>query len=426
MKIVTGSLGEPHVTSAQAGDMHEGIFGRGTYVLDVGSCFSATRQANDILRISDGSVIFEGRHGIIERGETEDVVISLGTSGFSRYSYIMVRYTNAGGVESMGFSVIDGTEVASGTPPLPTYTANSIREGNTEAQTPLYKVLIENQGIKNFELVPRIVPSLNTATKVTPSYTSGVKLATVTSGDVRYDIYEPKPSYTAVASSGTKLGTLSVDGSSFNIYKYATTWSGSYTSGTKLGTLSADNKTFTIYKPATTYTTAVESANGTKIGTLKADGASTVVYAPKVVVTPSHTSGTKIGTVLVGATSKALYHPNASYITSETTSGSWRIRKWSNNRVECWGSFLVKTTAQGTALGNAYYWDTGGKYLFPNNLFASAPIVLITPHTNNGGLFAITTHQHAADGVAFYTWAPHQKGGIDLNVHIYALGVLKT
>lgn len=141
MKIITGYRDEPHVSSQQERDTNIGIFGGGTYILEVGSEMAATVISANEVDIADGILVAEGCTAAILRGTSEAMAIDNGTQGMLRTDLIVARYTMDSGtaIEDMQLEVIKGTPVASN-PATPSYTTGSIAAGDTTVDFPLYEV----------------------------------------------------------------------------------------------------------------------------------------------------------------------------------------------------------------------------------------------------------------------------------------------
>ena len=144
MNIVTGYRDEPHVTSWQDRDLNQGIFGSGTYILNVGSKLAASIITNNEIRIADGTLVMQGCQGVIQKGTYDTITIDNGSQGMMRSDLICAQYQRNGstGVESMSLVVIKGTPAASN-PSDPTYTSGDIQGGDNLVQVPLYRVWIE-------------------------------------------------------------------------------------------------------------------------------------------------------------------------------------------------------------------------------------------------------------------------------------------
>lgn len=150
MNIISGYRGEPHVSSQQERDVNIGIFGSGTYIVNLGSNMAATVISANEVQIADGLVIAEGCSAEIAKGMSESVTIENGTQGMQRKDLIVVRYTkDAGtGVEDMQLAVITGTP-ATASPSVPAYTTGSIANGDTLVEFPLYTVNIDGISIES-------------------------------------------------------------------------------------------------------------------------------------------------------------------------------------------------------------------------------------------------------------------------------------
>lgn len=141
MKIVTGYTGSEHITSNDDQALRQGIFGKGSYVLNVGNKFEATLTDANTVQIQDGEGVLQGVHFRVLPGTVDTVNIENGTTGYNRIDLIVARYTKDAvtGIESVNWAVITGTPSAS-TPTAPEYTEGDILAGDTLAEFPLYKV----------------------------------------------------------------------------------------------------------------------------------------------------------------------------------------------------------------------------------------------------------------------------------------------
>lgn len=160
MKIITGSTGTPHVTSNNAGELNQAIFGDENIVFDIGDALEATLVDNNNITISDGDLMIQGRHALIEPGLTENVEIDTGALGVNRHDLIVARYELDGdtGYESITLQVIKGTE-SSGEASDPTYNTGDIRTGSTIVDFPLYRVVITGINITSVIALFTLTPS---------------------------------------------------------------------------------------------------------------------------------------------------------------------------------------------------------------------------------------------------------------------------
>lgn len=67
MKIITGYRAEPHITAQQDRNVNMGIFGSGTYIVDMGSKMAATVVSANEITIANGLLVAEGCTAEIER-----------------------------------------------------------------------------------------------------------------------------------------------------------------------------------------------------------------------------------------------------------------------------------------------------------------------------------------------------------------------
>ena len=163
MKIITGYRAEPHITAQQDRNVNMGIFGSGTYIVNIGSKMAATVVSANEITIADGLLVAEGCTAEIERGTSESLEIANGSQGMLRKDLIVARYTKASGtgVEDMQLAVITGTPAASN-PALPSYNTGSIVQGDTLVDFPLYTVNLDGISI---ESVDRMVEYAELASK---------------------------------------------------------------------------------------------------------------------------------------------------------------------------------------------------------------------------------------------------------------------
>ena len=141
MKIVTGYVGEKHITSNDDQGLLQGIFGTGNYILPVRGRFAATLISSNELQISDGEGVLQGVHFRVAPGTSDSVTIENGVQGMQRIDLICARYEKdtESGVESMSWINHKGTAAASN-PAQPSYTAGDLLAGDTLAEFPVYAV----------------------------------------------------------------------------------------------------------------------------------------------------------------------------------------------------------------------------------------------------------------------------------------------
>lgn len=153
MNIITGYVGEPHVTSQQERNTNIGIFGSGVHIIGgVNSELEATVVSANLVEISDGMIVCEGCTAEIPRGTNDSLVIENGEQGMKRIDLIVARYTrNANtGAESMELVVIKGTSAAND-PVAPAYNTGLIADGDSPVDFPIYRVNLNGISITSLD-----------------------------------------------------------------------------------------------------------------------------------------------------------------------------------------------------------------------------------------------------------------------------------
>ena len=153
LHLVTGHAGKTHVTSADFGSFWAALFGDGTYVLDKGSKFAASKVSDNLVKIADGDLLMQGRHIRIPDNEYAELTIPTGTQGYKRKDLIVARYTKDAdsGVEEADLVVLIG-EPKAADPVDPAYvTGDIIKDGALQNDVPLYRVHIDGVAITGID-----------------------------------------------------------------------------------------------------------------------------------------------------------------------------------------------------------------------------------------------------------------------------------
>ena len=161
MDIITGYLGEPHITAEQDRDINIGIVGDGSYVMPTGQRLEAEVSSNNEVRIRDGVIMHQGCAASIKKNTYDPVTIINGSQGMKRIDLIVARYERnvETGVETISLVALQGTPTE-GSPVTPEYTEGDIQSGDTVADMPLYKVQIDGLNITGLEKVFEEIESL--------------------------------------------------------------------------------------------------------------------------------------------------------------------------------------------------------------------------------------------------------------------------
>lgn len=158
MNIVTGYVGEPHITAAQDRAANQGSYGEDSYILNVGSKLAATASSATEIHIADGAVSHQGCVGVIDQGTYDVVEISPGSQGYKRIDLIVCRYERNSDTneESLSLVAIQGTPAASN-PAVPAHTQGDIQGGDLIADMPLFQVLLNGITIQSITNVANSV-----------------------------------------------------------------------------------------------------------------------------------------------------------------------------------------------------------------------------------------------------------------------------
>lgn len=140
VELITGHAGSAHISSFDDGWRFAGTYGKGAYVLDMGTKFACSVVSATQVTIGSGDVIFQGRH--IHASST-DVAIDNGAQGVNRNDIICIKYNydTSTYIETADFEVLKGT-ATSGTPADPTVPDGNILDGAREAYMPLWRIPI--------------------------------------------------------------------------------------------------------------------------------------------------------------------------------------------------------------------------------------------------------------------------------------------
>ena len=154
MNIITGYVGEPHITAAQDRAANQGSYGEDSYILNVGSKLAATASSATEIHIADGVVSHQGCVGVIDQGTYDVVEIASGSQGVNRIDLIVCRYERNSDTneESLSVVAIEGTPT-SGTPTAPSYTQGDIQGGDLIADMPLYRVRLSGVSVSSITKV---------------------------------------------------------------------------------------------------------------------------------------------------------------------------------------------------------------------------------------------------------------------------------
>ena len=220
MEIITGYVGKPHVTSEQDRDVHIGMIGSGSYVLQTGKRMTAEISSNNEIKVRDGVLMHQGCAASIKKNTYDSLSIVNGSQGMKRIDLIVARYerNRNTGVESLTLKVLKGTP-ASANPATPAYTTGDIQAGDYIADMPMYKVTLDGINITKLEKQFQTVETNATLTQKVNVLNSTLKWSDwISLGQnalgvwllYRYNAYEVELSYRGNLKAGMSIGGGSV------------------------------------------------------------------------------------------------------------------------------------------------------------------------------------------------------------------------
>ena len=176
--LVTGYRGEEHVTSTDAKALNAGLFGKSNYVFrDLGEEFACVMDTTTQATVFSGDGIMQGAHFRLPYGDTVQLTIESGVSGYNRNDLIVARYTKdlLTAVEEVNLVVIQG-EISSSTPTDPSYSTGDIIDGNaTQVDFPLWRIPVRALTVNEPERLFTITSgSLDSIYPIGAIYTSTV------------------------------------------------------------------------------------------------------------------------------------------------------------------------------------------------------------------------------------------------------------
>ena len=311
--IVTGYIGEPHISSDDMASFQRGVVGIDDYVLNSTDEFTATATSQSVIKLSKAEIVIQGVHARIEG--TEEVNISSGTQGLYRHDYIIAKYKKdpSNGVESVEVGIKNGEPAQEAAEPA--LVQNDIRNGGTEREVALFDVYIYGSIIQS---ITRVIPYVYSLNQIGKNSSNIAKLNTTVSSHTK-SIGE------ILTSIKTLMSKLDFEGTLRSVAKYSkaaiATWVSTYDTkgnpdvlgaaiccqnakGTNLASLRlySDGR-LALYKGDTRYLIPIVKSGTVSISITKADTpvkkeisfGCTYSSEPTVMCTPRSTLPDKIG-----------------------------------------------------------------------------------------------------------------------------------
>lgn len=189
MKNITGVGEADHVTANDMRNMLVGIFGAGSYILNVGEKLAPTLVSNNQLDIGIGTMCHHGNLSGEEKGAS--VAITNGTQGMKRIDLIVNRYqrNEESQVESNSWVYIMGTPDASN-PAVPSCVAGNPLDGDLIDDCPVFKVTLNGLNVESVEcLLPIVKPLADIITELSKKQSQITGGTAAPSGGEDGDVY---------------------------------------------------------------------------------------------------------------------------------------------------------------------------------------------------------------------------------------------
>ena len=156
---VDGQGTAPHITGADKGRLHAGVFGEVSVVMAVGKRLEATQEGANRVTIATGDAILHGRH--VSVTAPEQVTITSGTQGQNRNDFICLKYErDSHGIESAKLEVLRGVPTT-GEAKDPLIPAGSVLNGDAQDYFPIYRVKLNGVVASKPEVLFHVANVLN-------------------------------------------------------------------------------------------------------------------------------------------------------------------------------------------------------------------------------------------------------------------------
>lgn len=163
MRIITGSTGTAHITSADDAAFNVGVVGPSDYLFNITN-FDVTQVGTNSFKLSKAEICIAGRHGRIEG--TEIVTIEDGSQGMYRKDAIVIEYVNNSGLETMEALIIKGTPSASKSgAAVPSIYKGDTYNGATRRQMHLATIELYENTVEAIKIVANTIVPVTTVAK---------------------------------------------------------------------------------------------------------------------------------------------------------------------------------------------------------------------------------------------------------------------
>lgn len=169
MKIVSGKMGTPHVSSHEFRQIIDGIIGHGSYILNGDNNLEPELVSNNLLKIKSGMLAHHGNVSSVKN--YDEIELANGTQGVKRIDLIVSRYTrdDETKIEDSSWVLIQGTPHAS-SPVVPSYEVGDLQEGDLIDDCPFLEVHYDGINVTEVKKLVPVVQS-NSELKYNPGDT---------------------------------------------------------------------------------------------------------------------------------------------------------------------------------------------------------------------------------------------------------------
>lgn len=179
MRLITGKLGEAHVTSVQHRNIIRGLAGNDSYIAKVWDQLLPSISGN-VLSIRSGMLIHHGCAMQVDNGTTDTVQLTAGTAGYYRKDRVVARWTqdSSTGIESAEWVVIQGVPAATEAQAvLPSYNTGNMQEGALIDDCPVFTVSFSGV-TPTVSKVPKSMPTVDDTEQMQSILNNALKVVT--------------------------------------------------------------------------------------------------------------------------------------------------------------------------------------------------------------------------------------------------------
>lgn len=181
MKIVSGKMGTPHVSSHEFRQIIDGTIGHGSYILNGCNNLEPELVSNNLLKIKSGMLAHHGNVSSVKN--YDEIELANGTQGVKRIDLIVARYTrnDETKIEDSSWVLIQGTPHAS-SPVVPSYEVGDLQEGDLIDDCPFLEVHYDGINVVEVKKLLSVIPNISELNRNLSKHTYTVITDTTLSG----------------------------------------------------------------------------------------------------------------------------------------------------------------------------------------------------------------------------------------------------